>query len=72
MYIRVPVRVMVSMKSAASSASACETQELSPGHSSSVWSGVDPGLAQDLPDRGRGDLDTEGEQFPVHQPVAPR
>jgi len=36
-------------------------QELRPGGGSAVRCRVDPGLAQDLPDRGCGNLDAEGE-----------
>jgi hypothetical protein len=36
-----------------------------------VRGGIDPGLTQDLPDRGCGDLHSKGEQFPVHPSTAP-
>ena len=32
---------------------------------------VDPGLAQDLPDGGRGDLHPEHQQFAVHPAISP-
>jgi hypothetical protein len=35
------------------------------------WCRVDAGLVQDLPDRRRGDLHAQHEQFAVHTSVAP-
>jgi hypothetical protein len=70
MYTLVPVSVTVSMKSAASSASACERRNCVQVVARGLGR-VDPGLAQDRPDRRRGDLDPEGEQFAVHPPIPP-
>jgi hypothetical protein len=47
-------------------------QEIRPRRGGPIGCGIDPGLAQDLPDSRRGDLDAEGEQLAVHAPVAPR
>jgi hypothetical protein len=63
---------MVSMQSAASNASACERRNCIQVVAARVRGGIDPGLPQDLPDRGRGEADPEGEQFPMHPPIAPR
>jgi hypothetical protein len=46
-------------------------EEVGPGGGGPVRRGIDTGLAQDLPDRGGGELDSEGEQFVVDAPVAP-
>lgn len=71
MYIRAPVSVTVSMKSAVSSASAWERRKSVQVVAARSGAGVDPGLAQDLPDGGRGDVDPEREQFAVHPAIPP-
>jgi hypothetical protein len=47
-------------------------QEVGPGGGRSLGCRVDPGVAQDLPDSGRGDRDFEGEQFTVQPRSAGR
>ena len=61
------------MKSAASSASACERRKSAQVVAARSGAGSNPAsrLAQDLPHRRRGDRDPEGEQFAVHSPVSP-
>jgi hypothetical protein len=71
MYIRAPVGVTVSMKSAASSAVVLPAQEGRPGRGRPVGRRIGPGLAQHLPHRGGRSRDLEGEQLAVHPPVAP-
>jgi hypothetical protein len=71
MYIRAPVSVTVSMKSAASSASAWERRKAAQVVAGAVGRGIHPGLAQDLPYRRWGDRDPEGEQFAMHSPISP-
>jgi hypothetical protein len=46
-------------------------EERRPVRGGPVGGGVDAGLAQDLPDRGGGDLDAEGAQFAVDTVVPP-
>jgi len=47
------------------------TEEVGPGGGRSVGCGIDACLAHDLPDRGRGDLHPEYQQFAVHPPISP-
>jgi hypothetical protein len=65
----VPVRVIVSKKSAARNASAGDRGKVA--HVCEVlWCGVDAGVSEDLPDGGRGELDSEDEKFAVDAPLA--
>jgi hypothetical protein len=59
------------MKSAASRALACERRK--PAQVVAVRSGcgIDACLAQDFPDRRRGDFHAEYHQFAVHPPISP-
>ena len=70
-YSRAPVKVTVSKKSQASSASAWERRK--PAQVAVVRSGdgVDPRLLQDLPHGGGGNLDLEDEEFAVDAAVPP-
>jgi hypothetical protein len=47
------------------------TEEGGPGLTIALGRGLDPVALQDLPDRGRGDLDAQGGQFAVDSSVAP-
>jgi len=47
-------------------------QELLPGRAHAAGRGIDPGLMQDLPDRGGRDRVAESDQFALHPPVPPR
>jgi hypothetical protein len=47
-------------------------QELFPGWACAAGRGIDPGVVQDLPDRGGGDRVTEFDEFAVDAPVSPR
>ena len=46
-------------------------QEIGPVSGAALGCRVDPGLAQDLPDGGRGDLHPEHQQFAVHPAISP-
>jgi hypothetical protein len=46
-------------------------QELLPGRARAAVRGIDPGVMQDLPDRGGGDLVAEPDQLALHPPVPP-
>ena len=46
-------------------------QELLPGRASAAGRGADPGVVQDLPDRGGGDRVAEPDEFALHPPVPP-
>src|SRR5258707_11020846 len=72
MYNLVPVSVMVSMKSAATSASACERRNCVQVVATRSGAGSIPAVRRISPYRGGGDRDPEGEQLPVHPPIAPR
>ena len=47
-------------------------QELLPGRAGAAGRGIDPGIMQDLPDRGGGDRVAEPDQLALHPPVPPR
>ena len=70
-YRRAPVRVTVSKKSQASSASAWERRKLAQVVEVRSGAGSIPAWLEDLPHGGGGDLDAEDEQFAVDAPVAP-
>jgi len=68
---RVPVKVLVSKKSQASSAPAWERRKLAQAAEVRPGAGSIPAWRRSSPD-GRGrNLDAEGEQFAVDAPVAP-
>ena len=71
-YIRVPVRVTVSKKSAARIASACERRNVAQPCEVPVGRRVDAGVVEDLPNSGGGDLDAQDEEFTVDAAVPPR
>ena len=47
-------------------------QELLPGRARAAGRGADPGIVQDLPDRGGSDRVAEPDQLALHPPVPPR
>ena len=47
-------------------------QEMPPGRASPPRRGIDPGVMQDLPDRGGGDRVAEPDHLALHPPVPPR
>jgi hypothetical protein len=47
-------------------------QEIGPRGGAALGSGVDPGLVQDLPDGGGGDLHSEDQQLAVYPAIPPR
>ena len=71
MYWRCPLRVTVSMKSQASRASACERRKSAQVVDARSGAGSMTCLLEDLPDRGRRDLDAERGELAVHPPIAP-
>jgi hypothetical protein len=72
MYILVPARVTVSKKSHASSPRPRCAGKPPRSYGRAPGRGPVAGVAQDLPHRGGGDLDLEGQQLAVNAPVAPR
>jgi hypothetical protein len=68
---REPSKVTVSKKSQAISASAWERRKLAQVVLVRSGAGVDPGLAEDLPDGGGGTLMPRAIKFAVDAPVAP-
>jgi len=47
-------------------------QELLPGQAAAAGRGIDPGVVQDLPDRGGRDRVAEPDQLALYPPVTPR
>jgi hypothetical protein len=60
-YSCVPVNVTVAKKSAARMASAWERRNAAQGLAGAFECRIDPGVLEDLPDGGGGDLDPEDE-----------
>jgi len=64
------VKVTASKKSAARMAAACDRRKVAQ-LSEALWSRVYPGVFEDFPDRGRGDLHAQDQQLAVDAPVPP-
>ncbi len=69
--LRVPDRVTVSKKSQASRGLGLGAQEIGPCGGTALGCRVDPGIVQDLPDGGSGDLHPEHQQLAVHPAIPP-
>jgi hypothetical protein len=70
-YSLVPDRVTASKKSQASRASAWERRKIGPRGGTAPGRRVDPGLVQDLPDGGSGDLYPAHQQFAMYPAISP-
>jgi hypothetical protein len=71
-YSRAPGKVIVSRNSHTSSASVWERRNAAYVVALAFGCRVDPGVAQDLPDSGGGDLHARDQQFPAYVAVSPR